>query len=114
MPTEVPSINLDNGGPDVAAVSDKSGFDVSLWPWTPSSDLLEYEVRVVPLAFSAREDGTVIPTAAGSTNTSGGAVAEGESVVTTIKGGDLKAIAPDGLVTVRFYGLNEVGWSDAT
>lgn len=109
----IPAITLPDGGPDVAAISDKDGFEDSHWRWYSDVALLDYEVMVVGAAFETHDQGILIPTAEGSLNITGGPVAAEEEVVSLVKGGDLKAVAPDGLVTVKVFGrsLDTEEWS---
>lgn len=88
-------------------------FDTSSGTFQSDSDLQAWEVRVVPSTGSDHTAGTLIPTAGGSTNTSGGALTAGAAKVVTIRGADLEAAsAGDGDKIVKIFGQDLSGaWS---
>jgi hypothetical protein len=112
LDTTAPALNI-----TVAAaptkISKVAGFDTSTFTFQSDSDLQAWEVRVVPASGSDHTTGTVIPTAAGSANTSGGALGAGVGKVVTIKGTDLEAAsAGDGGKVVKVFGQDLSGlWS---
>ena len=75
----------------------------------------EYKVCVVPATSSTQEAGTVIPTTAGSINTSGseGGYEADTNIQVTITGTDLKtASSGDGTKIVKVFVRNAAGtWS---
>jgi TonB family protein len=75
-------------------ISKVSPYDVSAFTWTASTDVDHYEVRVVPGPGFPHGSGVLLGTAHGAENTSGGPVAAGEPVTTSITGSDLEAASP--------------------
>lgn len=111
LDTSVPVITL--GAPDVTKVSKIAGKRVAAAAFSTSEALVAYEVRVVPSTSSLRTAGTLIGAANGSTNMSGGAVAESGTVNITIDGRDLEAASTgDGAKIVKVFGQDASGnWS---
>jgi hypothetical protein len=115
------SITLDSSLPTpnitVAAapttISKIATFDTSTVTWSPDEAIQAYKVKVVPSTGSLESAGTLIPTTAGSSNTSGGSVAAAGTVTTTIKGTDLEtASAGDGAKIVKIFIQDTAGnWS---
>ena len=113
--TEVPVVTVT--GPDKARISKVSGFNQSIFNFTADVEFAEYKVCVVPANSSTQDAGTVIPTTAGSSNTSGN---EGEypaatNIQVTITGADLETAAPgDGVKIVKVFVKSMAGiWSVA-
>ena len=67
--TAVPVVTIT--GPDKTKISKVEGFNKSKITFTCDVDFAEYKVCVVPQTSSTQDAGTVIPTTAGSINTSG-------------------------------------------
>lgn len=115
------SITLDTTSPianiTVAAsptkISKIATADTCTVTWQSDSHAQAYKVKVVPSSGSAESAGTLIPTTAGSTNTSGGPINATTDVVTTIKGTDLEtASAGDGAKIVKIFVQDDAGnWS---
>jgi hypothetical protein len=112
LDTTVPVVNK-LGGPTPARISDKEGHDESNLSWSPDSAIQAYKVKVVADASTPHDQGTQIPTTAGSTNVSGGAVPAGAAVITMVKGADLKtAGGADGTKNVKVFIQDLAGlWS---
>lgn len=112
LDTKVPVV-LILSGPTPDEISEVSPYDVSTVVWTVNEPCQVYKIKVVATTTSLHTTGTQIPTAAGSTNMSGGAVAEAEEVTSTIDGTDLKAASPgDGDKIVRIFAQDLAGnWS---
>ena len=92
------------GGPAPAKISKVTGRDVSTVTWSSDSDFDAFTIRVVPDANADHTAGTEIPTAGGSTNTSGGAGTANDPVTTTIDGEDLEVAAgSDGDWTIKVF-----------
>jgi hypothetical protein len=99
-------------GPSPTKISKVAGARVATFTWQSDTDLVAYEVRTVPAAGSLRAAGTLIDTANGSTNMSGGAVTAGAggAVTSTIDGRDLEAASPgDGSKRVKVFGQDSGG-----
>ena len=111
LDTSVPVITI--SGPDVAKVSKIAGKDTAAFSFSPDVAITAYKVKVVPSSGSLEDAGTQIPTTAGSTNMSGGAVGAGATVNCTIKGTDLEtASSGDGAKTIKVFGQEASGnWS---
>jgi hypothetical protein len=91
-------------GPAPQKISKVTGKDVSTVTWSSDSDFDEFTVRVVPDVNSDHTAGTEIPTAGGSTDTSGGAGTAADPMTTTIDGTDLEAAAgADGDWTIKVF-----------
>lgn len=98
--------------PDRTKISKVEGRDKSTFTWSANENLQAYEVRVVPNAGATRDQGTLIPVVDGSVNMSGGAVASGTPVQSTIDGTDLDALVNDGEHVVKVFGQDAAGiWS---
>lgn len=114
LDTAVPVITIT--GPDVDTISKVSGFDSAVASFTVDSDFVEYRVCAVPATNSLVAAGTVIPTTAGSVNTSGaGSFAANTPISVTIKGADLEAASPgDGVKIIKVFAKDAAGnWSVA-
>jgi len=97
----VPTITID-AAPD--KISEQTGFNVSTFTFQVDTDIAAWKVKVVPSTSSQEGAGTVIPTTAGSINTTGGALASGASREVTVTGTDLKsASAADGDKIVKVF-----------
>jgi hypothetical protein len=104
LDTTAPTINV-TAGPTPTKISKIATKDVSAFSFSPSDDIVAYKVKVVPSTGSLHTAGTQIPTTAGSTNMSGGAVTGGTTVSCTINGTDLEtASAGDGPKIVKVFG----------
>jgi hypothetical protein len=114
LDTTAPTINV-TAGPTPTKISKIATKDVSAFSFSPSDDIVAYKVKVVPSTGSLHTAGTQIPTTAGSTNMSGGAVTGGTTVSCTINGTDLEtASAGDGPKIVKVFGQDAAGnWSVA-
>lgn len=115
LDTAVPVVTVT--GPDRARISKVSGFNQSVFNFTADVAFAEYKVCVVPASSSTQEAGTVIPTTAGSSNTSGSAgdYPAATNIQVTITGADLETASPgDGAKIVKVFVKNEAGtWSVA-
>lgn len=112
LDTTAPVPNV-TAGPTPAKVSKQTGKDTASFTWTPDTDITAYKVKVVSAAGDANTAGTQIPTTAGSTNMSGGAVTAATPITSTIKGTDLEtASAGDGAKRVKVFVQDAAGnWS---
>lgn len=113
--TAVPVVTIT--GPDKSKISKVAGFNTSIINFTADVEFEEYKVCVVPASSSTQEAGTVIPTTAGSINTSGSAgnYPAATNIQVTITGADLETASPgDGAKIVKVFVKNEAGtWSVA-
>ena len=113
LDTTVPVVAV--GAPSQPKISKVVGFDTATATFQSDSPFEEYEVRVVPTSGSARTEGAVIPTTAGSINTSGnaGSYPAATNIQITIKGADLEAAAPgDGTKVIKVFVRDTAGnWS---
>lgn len=104
-------------GPDKTRISKAAGFNQSIFNFTADVAFAEYKVCVVPASSSTQDAGTVIPTTAGSSNTSGSAgnYPAATNIQVTITGTDLETASPgDGAKIVKVFVKNEAGtWSVA-
>lgn len=94
-------------------ISKVAGYDTTTFQFQPDTDAQAWKVKVVPSTGSLESEGTQIPTAAGSTNVTGGALAADTNQPVTIKGADLEAAsAGDGAKIVKVFVQDEAGsWS---
>jgi hypothetical protein len=115
------SINLDTTLPVVTftidlapdKISEVPTFDTSSGSFQSSEAVQAWKVKVVPDPSSLQDAGTTIPTTAGSTNMTGGALAALTNEAITIKGTDLKTASPgDGDKYVKVFVQDVSGsWS---
>lgn len=115
LDTSVPVVTIT--GPDVSVISKVATFDTAIFNFQADSEFVEYKVCVVPSSASTQDAGTVIPTTAGSANTSGseGSYEADTNIQVTIKGTDLAtASSADGVKIIKVFVLNPAGtWSQA-
>lgn len=115
LDTAVPTVTVT--GPDKSTISEVDGFDKAIINFMSDIAFVEYKVCVVPATSSTQDAGTVIPTTAGSINTSGTSDDEPYEAETNIKvtidGTDLKtASSGDGVKIVKVFVRNAAGtWS---
>lgn len=111
LDTTVPVITI--SGPDVSKISKVTGKRTASFSFSPDVALTAYKVKVVPATSSLENAGTQVPTTAGSTNVSGGAVGAGATVNVTIDGADLEtASSGDGTKVIKVFGQDASGlWS---
>lgn len=115
LDTAVPTVTVT--GPDNSTISEVEGFDKAVINFMSDIAFVEYKVCVVPATSSTQDAGTVIPTTAGSINTSGTSEDEPYEAETNIKvtidGTDLKtASSGDGTKIVKVFVKNAAGtWS---
>jgi hypothetical protein len=111
LDTTVPVATLDSG-PTPSKVSEQATKDSSVVTWHADVHIQAYKVKVVPSTSSIHSAGTQIPTTAGSTNVSGGAVNAATTVTTTIKGTDLKTAGAEGDNIAKVFVQDDAGnWS---
>lgn len=112
LDTTLPTVSI-VAQPDRAKISQVAGSDLSSFSWSSDSAYTAFEARVVPTAGSPRTSGTVVPSAGGSTNVSGGAGPAATTKTTTIHGADLKAAGgADGDKIVKIFVQDDSGqWS---
>lgn len=115
LDTAVPAVSVT--GPDKSKISKVAGFNQSIFNFTSDVIFEEYKVCVVPANNSTQEAGTVIPTTAGSLNTSGseGNYPASTNIQVTITGADLEtASSGDGVKIIKVFVRNATGtWSVA-
>lgn len=94
-------------------VSKIATFDTSTFQFQADVAIQAWKVKVVPATGSVESAGTTIPTTAGSTNTTGGALAATTNQTVTIKGTDLEtASSGDGAKIVKVFVQDAAGnWS---
>ena len=113
--TAVPVVTIT--GPDKTKISKVEGFNKSKIPFTCDVDFAEYKVCVVPQTSSTQDAGTVIPTTAGSINTSGSECSYPKTtpIEVTITGTDLEtASSGDSVKIVKVFVKTAAGiWSVA-
>lgn len=113
--TAVPVVTIT--GPDKTKISKVEGFNKSKITFTCDVDFAEYKVCVVPQTSSTQDAGTVIPTTAGSINTSGseGSYPKTTPIEVTITGTDLEAASSgDSVKIVKVFVKTAAGiWSVA-
>lgn len=115
LDTAVPTVTVT--GPDNSTISEVEGFDKAVINFMSDIAFVEYKVCVVPATSSTQDAGTVIPTTAGSINTSGTSDDEpyeaDTNIKVTIDGTDLKtASSGDGVKIVKVFVRNAAGtWS---
>lgn len=112
LDTTLPTINI-----TVAAsptkISKIATFDTSTFSFQSDTALQAWKVKVVPATGSIESAGAQIPTSAGSTNVTGGALAATTNQSVSVKGTDLEtASAGDGTKIVKIFGQDLAGnWS---
>lgn len=115
LDTKVPVVTIT--GPDKSKISKIATFNQSKFTFSSDVAVSEYKVCVVPQTNSTQESGQVIPTDAGSINTSGteGNYEASTPISVTITGTDLEsASGGDGLKIVKVFVKTESGlWSVA-
>ena len=115
LDTSVPTVTVT--GPDNSTISEVVGFNQAVVNFMSDIEFVEYKVCVVPSTASTQEAGTVIPTTAGSINTSGESEEDpfeaDTNIQVTINGTDLKtASASDGMKTIKIFVRTAAGnWS---
>lgn len=113
--TAVPVVTIT--GPEKTKISKVEGFNKSKITFTCDVDFAEYKVCVVPQTSSTQDAGTVIPTTAGSINTSGsdGSYPKTTPIEVTITGTDLEtASSGDSVKIVKVFVKTAAGiWSVA-
>ena len=115
LDTAVPTVTVT--GPDKSTISKVVGFDMAVINFMSDIAFVEYKVCVVPATSSTQDAGTVIPTTAGSINTSGTSDDEPYEADTNIEvkinGTDLEtASSGDGVKIVKVFVKNAAGtWS---
>ena len=113
LDTSVPTVTVT--GPDKSTISEVAGFNQAVINFMSDIAFEEYKVCVVPATSSTQEAGAVIPTTAGSINTSGseGSYEADTNIQVTITGTDLKtASSGDGTKIVKVFVRNAAGtWS---
>ena len=102
-------------GPDKARISKVAGFDTAVINFTSTEIFDEYKVCVVSSSSAEQDEGVVIPTDGGSSNTSGtaGDYPASTPIKVTIKGADLEsASGGDGAKVVKVFVKDKAGqWS---
>lgn len=115
LDTAVPAVSVT--GPDKSKISKVAGFNQSIFNFTSDVIFEEYKVCVVPANNSTQEAGTVIPTTAGSLNTSGseGNYPASTNIQVTITGADLETVSSgDGVKIIKVFVRNAADtWSVA-
>lgn len=104
---------VDAGAPDNAKVSLKSGKDVFSFTFSSALPFDEYKVKVVDSTGAIESQGTLVPTAGGSSNIAGVAGNYTNPITVTIKATDLQtAKAGEGQKIVKVFIKNSAGtWS---
>lgn len=115
LDTKVPSVTIT--GPDKSKISKVATFNESRFSFSADVAFEEYKVCVVPQNSSAQEAGQVIPTTAGSTNTSGsdGDYEASTPIQVMINGTDLETVSGgDGVKIIKVFVRTAAGtWSVA-
>ena len=114
LDTKVPTVTIT--GPDKPKISKMTGFNESRFSFIADVAFEEYKVCVVPQTSSAQDAGTVIPTTAGSSNTSGsGDYKASTKIDVVINGTDLAtASSGDGVKIIKVFVRTSSGlWSVA-
>lgn len=94
-------------------VSKVAAFDTTTFQFQVDVPVTAWKVKVVPAVGSVESAGTTIPTTAGSTSVTGGALAATTNQTVTVKGADLEtASAGDGAKIVKVFAQDAAGnWS---
>lgn len=112
LDTSIPVVSLTS--PDVDKISKISGKNVASFSFTVDVDFVEYKVKYVNSMGAAHDTGTLIPSAGGSTNTSGtGSFNSSTPINTQISGSDLEsATGNDGNHIIKVFAKDAAGlWS---
>lgn len=111
--TTVPAVTIQ--AQDVQKISKVAPKNVCTITWFSDTKFTEYKVCVVPTINSSHEDGTVIATAGGSSNTSGTETNEADLVMTTkVYGSDFETAGAttNAQSIIKIFVKNEYGtWS---
>jgi hypothetical protein len=91
MDTSIPTVTVSS--PDVSKISKVTGKNTFSFTFSSNENFVEYKVKLVGATGATENTGITIPTAGGSTNTSGvaGNYTSGQVITTTIKGADLES-----------------------
>ena len=115
LDTKVPSVTIT--GPDKSKISKVATFNESRFSFSAYVAFEEYKVCVVPQISSTQEACQVIPTTAGSTNTSGsdGDYEASTPIQVMINGTDLETVSGgDGVKIIKVFVRTAAGtWSVA-
>lgn len=100
-------------GPDVSKISKVTGKNEAAFSFVVDEDITEWKVKVVASTGAAHDTGTVISTAGGSQNMTGGELSEAQVVNCKIVGQDLENASPgDGQKIVKVFVKDNAGnWS---
>ena len=101
-------------GLDRSTISKVAGCNTANFSFKSDSDIVAWEVRVVPTSESAHTAGSLIDTANGSKNTSGTTATSANTTINvTITGADLEAASSgDGIKIVKVFLKDSAGnWS---
>lgn len=113
LDTSIPTVTVTN--PDVSKISKVAGKDTFSFTFSSNEDFIEYKVKLVGTTGSTHDTGNVIPTTAGSINTSGAGLFTANQVITvTIKGQDLEdaGATTDGQKIIKVFVKDASGkWS---
>lgn len=106
----IPSITV---GPDVTKVSKIATKDTIQLSFQSDQAIVAWKVKAVASTSDTESMGTQIPTTAGSTNVTGGALAATTNQAVTIKAADLETASPgDGAKIVKVFVQDAAGnWS---
>lgn len=113
MDTTLPTVTVTTA--DVSKISKVAGKDTFSFTFSSNEAFEEFKVKLVGATGAAENTGTTIPTAAGSTNTSGAAgYTSGQVITVTVKGTDLETAGAtsDGQKIVKVFVKDASGqWS---
>lgn len=100
-------------GPDVDTISKVNGYNVATFAFSVDTDVVAWEVRVVPASGSTHTTGVVIGEENGSTNMTGTSLKANTAVSCTINGADLEtASSGDGAKIIKVFVRDAAGnWS---
>ena len=111
--TSIPVVTI--VGPDTNIISTITGKNVSTFNFTSDQDFTDYKVGVVESTNATEGNVTVIPTTAGSENTSGsGDFSSDTNIAVKVNGTDFQTAAggSDGTYIVKVFIKNKAGtWS---
>lgn len=115
LDTAIPAVTVT--GPDKSKISKVATYNQCRFSFMADVDFAEYKVCVVPQNTSTQDAGQVIPTTAGSTNTSGseGNYKASNAIQVVITGTDLEtASGGDGVKIIKVFVRTAAGsWSVA-
>lgn len=111
LDTAAPVVTI-GSGPTPARISKQTGKDSSDLSFSTDTAVTAWKVKAVSSTGAAHSTGTQIPTTAGSSNVTGGALGAATPQTVTIKGTDLETAGAEGDNIIKVFAQDAAGnWS---